>query len=341
MAERTGIEWTGATWNPVVGCTKVSPGCKNCYMYREQERYGQDPRVVRRTSPHTFNIPLSPRRVPPGTMVFVCSWSDLFHEAVDPHRPEIWAIMRRRSDVIFQVLTKRPERIPDHLPDDWGEGYDNVWLGTSVEDQDRVTRVADLLRVPARVRWLSMEPLLGEVDLDLVPLDTRDPLNPFGCPGHLQPLRRRFVGALGDPVMDARNSCDVSEGIDWVVVGGESGPHARPTHPRWLRLVRDQCRDVGVPVLMKQWGEWAPKSTAPQVRITSAEDFGVLDPGGEWYAGHTGWNGREEDPNTGEASMRRVGKRAAGRLLDGELLDGYPDVPGWRRDPVTGLWGRA
>lgn len=161
MSASTRIAWTEATWNPWYGCTKVSPGCDHCYMFRDMTRYGRDPETVTR-SRTTFAAPLrwwEPRRI------FTCSWSDFFHKAADAWRPEAWDIIRATPHHTYQILTKRPGRIARHLPPDWGEGYPNVWLGVSVESQAQVRRIEVLAAIPATVRWLSCEPLLGPVTL--------------------------------------------------------------------------------------------------------------------------------------------------------------------------------
>jgi len=161
MAEKTAIEWTDSTWNPWVGCLKVSPGCKQCYMYRDQERYGNDPKIVRRTGTSTFNSPLKWAK---HRKVFTCSWSDFFIESADEWRGDAWNIIRRTPHLTYQILTKRPENIYDRLPDDWGIGWPNVWLGVSVENSDYLWRAHDLSGVMAAVRFVSYEPALGPVD---------------------------------------------------------------------------------------------------------------------------------------------------------------------------------
>lgn len=163
MSAKTGIEWTEATWNPWRGCTKVSPGCDLCYMFREQKRYGRDPEVLVR-SKTTFSDPLKWRE---PRVIFTCSWSDWFHKDADAWRPEAWDIIRRTPHHTYQILTKRPGRIARHLPSDWGEGYPNVWLGVSVESYDFAPRIGVLRDIPARVRFVSAEPLLGPVPYDL------------------------------------------------------------------------------------------------------------------------------------------------------------------------------
>ncbi|HEU4904796.1 MAG TPA: phage Gp37/Gp68 family protein [Solirubrobacterales bacterium] len=220
MAEKSAIEWTEATWNPVTGCDQVSPGCAHCYAKVFAERwkgisghpYEQGFRL--RLWPDRLDHPLKwkrPRRI------FVNSMSDLFHERVpDAFIIEVFAVMERADHHIFQVLTKREERLLDLAPDlPWPE---NIWMGVSIENRRFVHR-ADVLRsVPAKVRFISAEPLLG-------PLDGLD---------------------LG--------------GIDWLIAGGESGPGHRRVDEDWLLDLRDRCRDDGVAFFFKQWGGARPKS---------------------------------------------------------------------------------
>lgn len=163
MGERTGIQWTDATWNPWMGCLKVSPGCKQCYMYRDMERYGRDPRVVTR-SKTTFNNPLKWHSKPEGTRIFTCSWSDWFIDQADEWRDEAWDVIRQTPQFVYQILTKRPENIRDRLPADWGMGWPNVWLGVSVESSQYTHRLWTLAEIPATVRFVSYEPALAAVD---------------------------------------------------------------------------------------------------------------------------------------------------------------------------------
>lgn len=165
MAEQSLIEWTDATWNPWHGCIKVSPGCKNCYMYRGKERWGRDPRAVVR-SRTTFADPL---RWSEPRLIFACSWSDWFIKDADPWRAEAWDIIRKTPHHTYQILTKRPERIAQSLPSDWGRGWPNVWLGVSIENQDYTFRKDILCQIPSNIRFISAEPLLGPIDLG--PLD--------------------------------------------------------------------------------------------------------------------------------------------------------------------------
>lgn len=208
------IEWTDATWNPWQGCTKVSQGCKNCYMYRDKKRYGQEPATVVQSATATFNKPLkwkNPMRV------FTCSWSDFFIPEADPWRDEAWKIIRKTPHITYQILTKRPMGIPQRLPLDWdyGKNYPNVWLGVSVESEDLLSRVGWLSYIPAKVRFVSYEPALGPVSFK-------------------KPLKHGF--------------------IDWIIAGGESGSNFRPVQTDWFRQVRDDCQEAGVPFFFKQWG---------------------------------------------------------------------------------------
>lgn len=222
------IEWTDATWNPWMGCHKVSQGCKNCYMYREQIQYGNDPSLIRR-SKTTFTAPLKWRE---PKRVFTCSWSDFFIEEADEWRGEAWDIIRQTPNHTYQILTKRPENIAARLPHDWGDGWPNVWLGVSAEDQDNADRrISYLLRTPASIRFVSCEPLLGPIDILKASLS--------------EPPDYDFVEVF-HPRQTYR--------IDWVIVGGESGPKARTMNPYWARGLRDQCQTSNIPFFFKQWG---------------------------------------------------------------------------------------
>lgn len=220
MSAFTTIAWTDRSWNPWHGCKKVSPGCAHCYMFRDKKRYGQNPNIVQR-SKTTFNDPLKWKE---PALVFTCSWSDWFHEAADAWRDEAWDIIRRSPHLTFQILTKRPERMAAHMPKDWGDGYPNVWLGVSVENQRWVSRIPHLLNIPAAQHFLSCEPLLGPIDLKPIL---------YGY----EPSWHEFP-----------------DGISWVIVGGESGPDARPMELDWARTIRDHCVDAGVSFFLKQLG---------------------------------------------------------------------------------------
>jgi protein gp37 len=220
MGDKSAIEWTDATWNPVTGCTKISPGCKNCYAERlamrlrkmGNRRYTNGFRIT--LHPDQLDLPL---RWNKAKMIFVNSMSDLFHEAVpEEYIKKMFAVMEKADWHTFQILTKRAERLAKlapHLP--W-PGH--IWQGVSVENQTYTKRIGFLRKVPAAVRFLSVEPLLGPiVNLPL-------------------------------------------EGIHWVIVGGESGPHHRLIKPEWVQEIRKQCVASGIPFFFKQWGGRTPKS---------------------------------------------------------------------------------
>ena len=213
MSDSTIIAWTEHTWNPWRGCAKISPGCAHCYMFTAQRRAGWNPEVVVRTT--TWPDPKRWEREAAArgrrALVFTCSWSDWFHQDADPWRDEAWAVIRACPHLDFQILTKRHERIVDHLPADWGlGGYPNVWLGVSIENNRFVHRADTLRQIPAVVRFISAEPLLGPLfDLD---------------------LRR----------------------IDWLIVGGESGPGYRPMQVQWARDLLRKARSRKTAFFFKQ-----------------------------------------------------------------------------------------
>lgn len=157
MGEKSEIEWTDATWNPWHGCVKVSPGCKFCYMYRDKDRWKQDPTKVIRSRSNFYD----PLKWTGRRLIFSCSWSDFFIEQADEWRSEAWDIIKRTPQHTYQILTKRPERVLECLPDDWGDGYPNVWLGVSIETEKQQPRAAILNAIPAVVRFVSFEPLIG------------------------------------------------------------------------------------------------------------------------------------------------------------------------------------
>ena len=214
MSTHSSIEWTESTWNPLTGCTKISPGCKHCYAERMawrlqamgQPNYANGFELT--LHEHALEAPLSWKK---PQVVFVNSMSDLFHRDVPTEFiQQVFSVMRRASWHTFQVLTKRSERLLELSPQiEWPE---NVWMGVSVETQDYAFRIDHLRQTGARTRFLSLEPLLG-------------------------PL----------PRLDLR-------GINWVIVGGESGPGARPLHEEWVLEIRDQCQNARVPFFFKQWG---------------------------------------------------------------------------------------
>lgn len=338
----TSIEWTDKTWNPTRGCKRVSPGCKNCYAERMALRFSgpgqpyeglvvmtsQGPKWTGKVIevPSMLDAPLhwkKPQRI------FVDSMSDLFEEQVsDAFIDKVFAVMALCPQHTFQILTKRPERMQQYL-NAWPSGagrvhhvfsavharlneeagktgwnssdpefaraqeavkvwpLPNVWLGASAEDQERLDeRLPELIQAPAAVRFISAEPLLGPLKIDrrfLVPIQ--------GTSQHGQ----RF--------------------IDWVITGFESGPKARPGHPRWLLWLRNQCDAAGVAFLHKQNGEFAEAD----MRNCGAKQHRFIELDG---TDSTDWTIDRHSTTT--VHLVRVGKKASGRLLDGRTHDGFP-----------------
>lgn len=343
----TGIEWVrnpdgtkGRTWNPILGCTHVSEGCDNCYAARlasgrlkhraEYEGLAEGGKFTGkvRLLPERLDAPL---RVREPTTWFVNSMSDLWHDEVPADFiAEVFGVMAvagRYRHHVFQVLTKRPGRMASVLGTDafrdkvasaayrWAKDrtaagaladdiypesrfiggqpthwpLPNVWLGVSVESQKWAdVRIPKLLETPAAVRFLSCEPLLGPVNL---------------------------AGLLQG---------DARVGIDWVIVGGESGPGARPMHPDWARSLRDQCVAAGVPFFFKQWGEWAPHHDGIPFFKETAHRFNLKMR--TLFVDGTEYNEREPDGwlRPDKAQLWRIGKKRAGRELDGRTWDEMP-----------------
>lgn len=321
----TAIEWSDETCNPVTGCTRVSPGClgAHCYIERTPPFRMEGRRFTHGADGATTGVRLHPERLEQPLhwrkprRVFVNSLSDLFHDDVPDHFiAGVCAIMSEASHHTFQVLTKRPERARDFLAAQpkW-RLPENVWLGVSIENA-RFTWRADVLReIPAAVRFISAEPLLGS-------------LFPETTPG----------GAHGEGL---RWPLDLT-GIDWVIVGGESGPGARPMHPEWARELRDACIDPSLghwyadgehapAFFFKQVGEWLPYWPYAQQPFWATHDGSLYDahhlPVGlsegdpvRNRSGDTWW---APDPGD-EVIYRRVGKKRAGRHLDGRTWDEFP-----------------
>lgn len=340
MADKSRIEWTDASWNPVTGCSKVSQGCKHCYAERDWTRLQHLPAFAGRrftdvaVHPDRLDQPLRwarPRRI------FVNSMSDLFHESVpEDFIDSVWAVMALAPQHVYQILTKRPTRMRDYLnaPDRYQRVlraaerlrrmrpklgnigishpaatafWPHVWLGVSIEDQATADeRIPPLLATPAAVRWLSMEPLLGPVDIDHAMYGQSGVRRGISCFG--------FTDGFGYEV-----------GLHWVVVGGESGPQARPIHPDWVRSLRDQCQAANVPFYFKQWGEWLPGHQYEAEHVRQDPDpeqsrFRCLDWNGERFIEVDG-SGKDD---IGHDAVYRVGKRLAGRVLDGRTWEEYP-----------------
>lgn len=392
MADNSGIEWTDATWNPVTGCSVVSPGCTNCYamglagtrLRNHPSRAGLT--VDSKAGPAwTGEVRLNegwldqPLRWSRPRRIFVCAHGDVFHESVpDEWIDRVFAVMALAPQHTFQVLTKRAARMQDYLTGGGGsdqladrlewhgrlmaafrrsaphqkpwtvqmadaalhpgspwEGTQepwflrakanartfplpNVWLGVSAEDQARADeRIPLLLATPAAVRWVSAEPLLGP--LDLLPylfIYTHDDMAALECGCSDEPLPFR-EGVPPAEIAVPR--------LDWVVAGGESGKGARPMHPDWARGLRDQCAGAAVPFFFKQWGEWVPQ-------VGGVDGWTIGDNPEISRFDHRDWEGErwgepyrpmwcdERDDDT----VSRIGKKAAGALLDGVEHKAFP-----------------
>ncbi len=314
MSDTTKIEWADSTFNPWIGCTKVGPGCDHCYaeVSTPSRTLGVvwGPKAERhRTSPGNWVLPMRWEREHDAFFaqhgrrrrVFCASLADVFDNQV-PHewRVDLWELIERTPHLDWLLVTKRVGNALALLPSHRGEAWSNLWLGITVVNQEEADRdVPKLLAVPARVRFLSVEPLLGPVSLRWLSAwperaDGRTAEHPSGNTGHLDGLRR----------------------LDWVIVGGESGPNARPMHPDWARGLRDQCAAAGVPFLFKQWGEWIG---------ADQDECPTGPPAGRWMWGD-GAPFTYGEPSGALPLLCRAGKKAAGRLLDGKEHNGFPEV---------------
>jgi protein gp37 len=312
MADQTNIEWADSTFNPWIGCTKISPACDHCYAetlmdsrlgrvqwgagqqrvrtspanwrkpvqwnaradaFRECAACGWRGDLARRDEPLAFACPacdVTDWR-PARRRVFCASLADVFDNEVDPQwRADLFDLIARCENLDFLLLTKRIGNVRGMLPVTWTIGatkpWPNVWLGATICNQEEADRdIPKLLSTPAALRFVSIEPMLSQIDLNL---GWNNDTGRWDSSGRELPLRR----------------------IDWVICGGESGPGARPMQPEWVRSLRDQCETARVPFMFKQWGEWAPEATSAH----------------------------------GDAPMVKYGKHLAGRRIDGRTHDGFP-----------------
>lgn len=363
MAEQTKIEWCDSTWNPWIGCTRISPACDDCYAARSTPARtlvvawgpGQPRRL---TSDANWKLPGQWQRQAAAFQaahgrrrrVFCASLADwLDNEVPIPWLVDLLDLVRTTPALDWLLLTKRignwSSRISeamgyldeqplatDPLPlrrwlCQWLDGDEaprNVWIGSTVVNQAEADRdVPKLLATPAAVRFLSVEPMLGPIDLDLVAR---------------KPCRNAAANSINmDPetgAIECCRRCDFTGlsdewGIDWVICGGESGPKARPMHPDWVRSLRDQCASAGVPFLFKQWGEWLPWHHFSDAAIDDPPErtrFATVE-WAEWDWLDVGrpdiWATKDGEIDDMQC-MGRVGKKAAGRLLDGRTHDGFP-----------------
>lgn len=350
MGVTTSIGWTNSTWNAIRGCNRVSPGCENCYAETVAHRFGGPGQpyegliVVGENGNYRWNgviktVPnhlLDPMRWKKPRMIFVNSMSDLFHERLSFEEiSQIFAVMALCPQHIFQILTKRADRMREyvdyitkrHVGRELMASYlyaqdspianmarmnfkepdltriyhgiwdgrifplPNVWLGISIENQKYANeRIPHLLQTPAAKRWISAEPLLG-------------PINFYECSDTW--FQHGYKPWENTPVL---------RGIDWVVVGGESGPGARPMHPEWAREIHDVCSKTDTPFFFKQWGAFTIAYEGPN------PETAIKNKNTQWlnYAGGCGFHGDKV------VLMERVGKKNSGNLLDGNVYEQYP-----------------
>lgn len=266
MGKQSEIAWTDHTWNPWQGCRKVSAGCKNCYMFRDKKRWRQDPENIHRSGNVTFFAPFLWKK---PAKVFTCSWSDFFLPEADPWRDDAWQVIRTTPHLTYQILTKRPENIKDRLPDDWP--LPNVWLGVTAENQEMADkRIPLLLQIEAEKRFISIEPMLGPVNLtQYIRLTDENSLYDF-YEKNGWGYDDWSGGFVGPGVVD---SCyDPGPGIHWVICGGESGPGFREMKKEWAWDLIQQTEIPEVPFFMKQMAGFRPKDI-PLPAVLKVKEF--------------------------------------------------------------------
>lgn len=272
MGAETTISWTEKTWNPWIGCTAVSPACAGCYAAARAKRYGEDFAVRRRTSAHNWHEPMRWNRQADAEgrrfRVFCASLADVFDNQVDPGwRRDFWQVVLECQHLDWQLLTKRPMNIADMLPDWWGNGPDHVWLGTTVEDMKTAAqRLPHLISIPAKVRFVSAEPMLERVDLDRVRL--REGLTLNALTGYYTPPQG--IGIKGYAQLMQQVPEPIGGKVHWVIAGGESGPGARTMMRSWDEGLRLQCRTHGVAYWRKQLG--SKPDPAWRIKLTGKAD---------------------------------------------------------------------
>ena len=345
--ENSKIEWTGHTFNPWKGCSKVSDGCKHCYAEHlmdtrlKQVEWGVQGTRVRTTKAY-WKGPLKWNKQAEEEgrrhRVFCASLADVFEDKEDQPEMDKWrgdmlGLIEDTPNLDWLLLTKRPENVRPLIekaidwldfPDanQWLRDHGNVWIGTSVENQEQAEkRIPELLRIQANTRFLSMEPLLGSVDLGhLIGKNMHNGLM-------LRPDRSEWPSIYsGD---GEKIGVGWHNGIDMVIVGGESGHKARPMHTDWARSLRDQCRENGVSFFFKQWGAWLPYEQVSNKEQREASSKAVAK-GNQTYFGarvvrnKAGQSMTGTTPGIRPISTSKIGKKKAGRLLDGETWSQMP-----------------
>ena len=311
----TKIEWTNETWNAIIGCNKISPGCDNCYAeimaYRLMhmpftDYYSYVLKDNKECHPDKFKyLPKwngethfeksqleKPLKWKKSRMIFTVSMGDLFHESVPfAWIDQIFDIIRKCPQHTFIILTKRPDRMKEYL-NKWLIRFNNVWAGVTAENQEQAEkRIPILLQIPAKVHFVSVEPMLGPINLN---------------------VDSSVAQSMTD--LDSKELAFPLDKIDWVICGGESGSKARPMHPDWARSLRDQCKDAEVPFFFKQWGEWFPWIPA-NGNPKNKDIQHVMKNGSKYYPGNF---------YSPLQSIIKIGKKKAGRLLDGKEHNEMP-----------------
>ncbi|HAN19652.1 MAG: hypothetical protein A2X13_14570 [Bacteroidetes bacterium GWC2_33_15] len=310
----TKIEWTNETWNPIIGCSKISEGCKNCYAEKMANRLAYmaikqsnsdflningigaytlvtlDGKWNGKTKlvPSAFKKPLEWKK---PRMIFICSMGDLFHEYVPFEWIDaVFAITQKCMHHTFQVLTKRPERMLEYFKSRGiTNPYLNVWLGVTTENKEEANkRIPVLLNIPAAIRFVSVEPMLSNIQLS----------------GYTDEGYENLL--TGDVFCEGMNEPTKRNKIDWVICGGESGTNARPMHPDWVESLQNQCKETNTPFFFKSWGEWA------HIHVLLCNAKGIK--GKKWY---------NIDPET---ALCKIGKSKTGNLIDGKEYKQFPTV---------------
>lgn len=291
----TKIEWAQETWNPITGCSPISEGCEHCYAARMAKRLrgrcGYDRALPFKVTFHEDQL-AKPYFWKKPRMIFVCSMGDLFHK--DVHSDwidDVFTVMKLASHHIFLILTKRPERMKEYLSNaPWN--LPNVWLGVTAENQQRADeRIPVLLDTPARVRFVSVEPMLEPVDLN----------------------KKECICSTW------RKGHTIGTYLDWVICGGETGPGSRPMHPDWVRTLQYDCQEAKVPFFFKSWGDWRAAGDhydTEHCKLLNRKTGTLVPVVGGWGA----WQDAED-----WECVRNFGKKKAGRELDGRTWDEYPN----------------
>jgi protein gp37 len=338
------IEWTEKSWNPIVGCTKVSKGCDNCYAMRMAWRHQHNPKLQEKYSGTVKKMAngevnwtgkinlleselIRPLQWKKPSMVFVNSMSDLFHESVPfEFIALVYDTMLVADEHTYQVLTKRPDRMLKFI--EWygynssleglnveeyhinfSSAFSHVWHGVSVENQETANnRIPLLLKVPAKIRFLSCEPLISRVS-----------------------FRWKYVPKNWREEKGSLTQYEILDGIHWVIAGGESGTNARPVHPDWIRTIRDQCAETDIPFFFKQWGEYASEEFQEAYCVVcGCTEYAACPDGCSWLEDEmedrcSNCEG-EPIPEDRPLYFKKVGKKAAGRLLDGVEHSEFPTL---------------